>query len=217
MTRNLYVALTALLACGVDAGAAPSTRVAWTPETLQLVKNGNADRGKQLAQSCESCHTADSTNAATPNPYLNAQLPTYLYRQLHDYKDGSRQNPVMSGIAAGLSEQEMADIAQWYSRQKPAAPQSSSARSTGTPGLVSNGDSKRLIPPCGICHGWEGQGEPVDTPRLAGQKASYLSQVLAQYRSGARHNDIYRRMRAMSERLSEEEIRTLADYYGGMQ
>lgn len=207
-------ALLLLLYCGY-ADAAPSSRVAWTPETLRLVKHGDPEKGRQLAEGCQSCHSAEPANAETPNPYLNAQLPTYLYRQLRDYKDGSRQNPVMSAIAAGLSDQAMADVAQWYGRQPPAAP--SAGKSSATPTLVSAGDSKRLIPPCGICHGWEGQGEPVDTPRLAGQKASYLAQTLAAYQSGERHNDIYRRMRAMSERLSPDEIQALADFYATMK
>lgn len=215
MIRHSLLVLTALLAAGIVL-AEPSTKVAWTPETLQRVKSGDPEKGRQLAENCQACHSADAANAATPNPYLNAQLATYLYRQLHDYKDGSRQGPIMTGVVAGLTEQDMADIAQWYSRQKPVEPPSS-AEPAGTPPLVSNGDSKRLIPPCGICHGWQGQGEAVDTPRLAGQKAAYLSQVLAAYQSSERHNDIYRRMRAMSERLSKEEIQALADYYAGMK
>ncbi len=215
MKRHLMISLTALLACNVDAEAAPSSQVAWTPETLKLVRSGNPEKGGQLAESCQACHGAEPANAGNANPYLNGQLATYLYRQLHDYQDGSRQNPIMSGVAAGLSEQDMADIAQWYSRQEPAA--ASSGRSGTKPALVGAGDSKRLIPPCGICHGWEGQGEPVDTPRLAGQKAAYLLETLGAYRSGERHNDIYHRMRAMSERLTEEEIRSLADYYANMK
>lgn len=213
----LSIVWAALLVCSGNVDAEPSTKVAWTAETLRLVKSGNPEKGRQLAESCQACHSTDSANAGTANPYLSAQLATYLYRQLHDYKDGSRQNPVMTGIASGLSDQDMADIAQWYSQQKPVEPRPSSGKSSGTPSLVSKGDSKRLIPPCGICHGWEGQGEAVDTPRLAGQKAAYLSQVLAAYQSGERHNDIYRRMRAMSERLSTEEMEALAGYYASMK
>ncbi len=216
MKASLRIASAVLLVLGVGVvGAAPSSQVAWTPETLNLVKDGNPERGKQLASSCQACHGDDAANAATPNPYLNAQLPTYLYRQLRDYKGGSRQHPVMSSIAAALSDQDMADIAQWYSRQAPI--ETKSDRDLPAPTLVESGDSKRLIPPCGICHGWGGRGEPVDTPRLSGQKAEYLIQTLTAYRSGERHNDIYRRMRAMSERLSEEEVRTLAAYYANLK
>lgn len=219
MKRNFSSIAWAALGLAFWAGSsesAPSSRVAWTPETLQLVKSGDPERGKRLAESCQACHGSQSGDSVLPNPVLNAQLATYIFRQLHDYKDGARQHAVMSSIASGLSEQDMADLAQWYAHQKPVQPPAA-AKLPETPTLVVHGDSKRLIPPCGICHGGGGQGEPVDTPRLAGQTAAYLNQTLAAYRSGERHNDIYRRMRAMSERLSEDEIRALAEYYSLMR
>ncbi|MFO1417488.1 MAG: c-type cytochrome [Methylotetracoccus sp.] len=195
-----------------SARAEPSTRVAWTPATLRLVKGGDAERGKSLAATCQSCHGAEG---AADAPHLNGQLATYLYRQLRDYKDGSRSHAVMSALTAGLSDQDMADLGQFYSHEPPPAA-SPGMRATKVPPLVANGDSKRLIPPCGICHGGSGQGEVVDTPRLAGQKSAYLKQTLLAYRSGQRHNDIYRRMRMMSERLSEGEIDALTEYYAGL-
>jgi cytochrome c553 len=143
-------------------------------------------------------------------------LATYLYRQLRDYQDGSRQHPVMSAIASGLSEADMADLATFYSALS-AADTRRDFRGVPAPELVVRGDSKRLIPPCGICHGGKGQGEPVDTPQLAGQSQAYLRDTLLAYRSGQRHNDIYRRMRAMAERLSAEEIDELAAYYASLQ
>ena len=200
--------------CGL-AAAEPSTRVAWTPETLKIVKNGDAARGQTKAASCQGCHSTEGANSGTPFPYLNGQLATYLYRQLQDYKSGGRPHPVMTGIAAALGDQDMADIAQWYSQQEPA--KSEGGAPGGVPRLVVDGDSKRLIPPCGICHGGSGQGEPVDTPRLAGQKPSYLKETLLAYQSGLRHNDIYGRMRMMSQRLSQEEIEALANYYGNLR
>ncbi|MGY6213995.1 c-type cytochrome [Methylolobus aquaticus] len=211
-----FIALAWLVLSGLSAVAAaePSTRIAWTPQTLNLVKSGDPARGQTKAASCQSCHGADPANAATPFPYLNGQLATYLYRQLQDYKAGGRPHPIMTGIAAALSDQDMADIAQWYSRQEPV--QMPEGRGD-VPRLVVDGDSKRLIAPCGICHGGHGQGEPVDTPRLSGQKASYLKETLLAYKSGQRHNDIYRRMRTMAERLSPEEIDVLANYYGGLR
>jgi cytochrome c553 len=202
---------------GGEAAAEPSTRIAWTPKTLNFVKSGDAERGKAKAAACQGCHSADSANAGSTFPYLNGQLATYLYRQLQDYKGGGRPNPVMSGIAASLSDQDMADVAQWYSQQSAATPEAGASKSDSVPKLVVDGDSKRLIAPCGICHGSRGDGEPVDTPRLAGQKSVYLRETLLAYKSGQRHNDIYRRMRTMSERLSPAEIDALADYYGTLR
>jgi cytochrome c553 len=210
-------AITGLLALlsAVESVAEPSTRVAWTPKTLNFVKGGDAESGKTKAATCQGCHATDGANAGSTFPNLDGQLATYLYRQLQDYKNGGRPNPVMSGIAASLGDQDMADIAQWYSRQPVAAPEPGSQGEV--PKLVSDGDSKRLIAPCGICHGGSGQGEPVDTPRLSGQKSVYLRDTLLAYKSGQRHNDLYSRMRIMAQRLSPAEIDALASYYGHLR
>lgn len=213
MKHTIFVAVLVLQGFVGIAAAEPSTRIAWTPETLRFVTNGDVGKGKQLAAGCQACHGADSAGVAAA-PYLNGQLATYLYRQLRDYKDGSRQHEVMTALVAGLSDQDMADLAQWYNHEPPVQP---AARGANQPDLVVDGDSKRLIPPCRICHGGSGQGEVVDTPRLAGQKAAYLRQTLEAYRSGQRHNDIYHRMRAMSGRLSEQEIDALTQYYSGLK
>jgi len=185
--------------------AEPSSKVAWTKETLQFVRNGNADRGKELAQTCASCHTA-----ASEYPHLDGQLATYTYRQLQDYKNGNRKHAVMSGMTQGLSDQDMADLAAWYSKQTPMA---GSGGVDDPTGVAFKGDSQRMEPPCSSCHGGDGQGEKVDTPRLAGQNAAYLENTLLAYKAGARANDIYHRMRLIAEKLSDQEIKQLAEYY----
>jgi cytochrome c553 len=197
--------------------AAPSTQVAWTKTTLALVESGDPQRGQALAKNCASCHgeTGISVNPAFPS--LAGQLATYLYRQLHDYQDGSRQNPLMQGFAAGLSEQDMADLAAFYSRQELAKPKGKREASQAVASLINSGDSKRILPPCRVCHGEQGQGERIDTPRLAGQSQDYLEQTLKAYRDGSRHNDLYRRMREIAEQLSDEEIRQLAAYYATLR
>lgn len=211
MMRRWLVGCFLLSVLSSPVAAEPSTRVAWTPEVLRAVRAGDAGKGRRLAEACQACH---GENRAAEAPSLNGQLATYLYRQLRDYQDGSRQHPVMSAIASGLSEADMADLAAFYS----ALPVPDTKRDfRALPDLVVRGDAKRLIPPCGICHGGKGQGEPVDTPRLAGQSQAYLRDTLLAYRSGQRHNDIYRRMRAMAERLSAEEIDELAAYYASLE
>lgn len=203
------IILTVGLALSAQIWAEPSTRVAWTPETLRFVKRGDAEKGKTLAQTCLACH-----NPQSDSPNLEGQLATYLYRQLHDYKSGSRKNPVMAGLAGTLSEQDMADLAAYYSQQTPAAGKGGATDPTG---IVARGDGRRMEPPCSSCHGVRGQGEPVDTPRLAGQKTAYLEQTLKAYQSGERANDLYGRMRLIAGKLSEQEIKQLAEYYGKLK
>jgi cytochrome c553 len=187
--------------------AEPSSKVAWTPETLRFVKKGDANKGKDVAAVCAGCH--NEGNAA---PNLDGQLPTYLYKQLVDYKNGSRKDPgaTMNGLAATLSEQDAADVAAWYGSQKPMVGKGGASDPTG---IVSVGDGKRMEPACSSCHGGSGQGEKVDTPRLSGQKAEYLEKTLLAYKNGSRANDIYSRMRLIGSKLSDAEIKQLAEYY----
>lgn len=197
------------LGLGGTAWAEPSSQVAWTPATLALVKKANAGHGKELAGTCAGCH--NEGNAA---PNLDGQLPTYLYKQLLDYRNGSRKDPAttMNGLATTLlkDEQDAADVAAWYGSQKPMIGKGGAKDETG---IVSVGDGKRMEPACSSCHGGSGQGEKVDTPRLAGQKAEYLEKTLLAYKNGTRANDIYSRMRLIGAKLSDKEIKQLAEYY----
>ncbi|QSA96466.1 cytochrome c [Methylococcus sp. EFPC2] len=192
-------------------GAEPSTRVAWTPDLLRFVKAGDPAKGKELAGVCGGCHNDVSTN-----PNLEGQLPTYLYRQLLDYKQGSRKDPstAMNGVAGTLSEKDFADLAAYYSQLEPVRGIGGADDPTD---IVARGDGRRMEPPCSSCHGAGGQGEAVDTPRLAGQKTAYLEQVLLAYKSGERHNDVYGRMRLIAGKLSDREIKQLAEYYGKLK
>ncbi|MCX8048159.1 MAG: cytochrome c4 [Methylohalobius sp.] len=210
----------AIVLCLFIAGVgqtALATRVAWDPETLALVERGDPKRGQELASACSSCHGREGISANPAFPHLAGQLATYLYRQLRDYQDGSRQNSLMQGFAAGLSDQDMADLAAWYSRQRPPEPNLTTKASEPILELVRRGDSKRILPPCQVCHGESGQGEKIDTPRLAGQSQAYLEQTLKAYRDSSRHNDIYGRMREIAGQLSEEEIKQLAAYYARLR
>lgn len=193
--------------------AEPSTNIAWTPEKLNFVKQGNLNKGKKLAETCVGCH-GDKGISSVPNfPSLAGQLATYTYRQLRDYADGKRSNAMMSGTAQSLSEQDAVDLAVWFqslpAAQNPVAKQNLDKAVS----LVAKGNGKKIIPPCSTCHGSEGQGEKQDIPALAGQQAEYLANTLTEYKTGIRHNDVYSRMRLIAKQLSEEEINQLAQYY----
>ncbi len=193
--------------------AEPSSKVAWTLDTLNLVKTGNAAKGKELSGSCtEQCHNDEDKNKSIPR--LEGQLPTYLYKQLVDYKNNSRKDPdpttAMNIWASALSEQGMADVAAFYGKQAAKLGKGGASDPTG---IVAKGDGKRMEPACSSCHGGSGQGEKVDTPALAGQKAEYLNKTLLAYKNGARANDLYSRMRLIASKLSKQEIKQLAEYY----
>lgn len=206
-----------LLAFGGAALAEPSSKLAWTPENLALVKDGDAAKGKQLAEkNCVACHAPGPQAQAGGYPYLQGQVASYLYKQLHDYKDGSRDNALMKGMVAGLSERDMADVAAYYSAEAPPAGEKAEVAESALE-LVKAGDPRRILPPCEVCHEPGGQGQRIDVPALSGQNSAYTQQTLLDYRSGARHNDLYGRMRTLSQQLSDEEIEQLARYYSGLR
>lgn len=202
--------------------AEPSSQIAWTPELLNLVKKGNADKGKVLAESCKSCHgdkgqgmkeeTRDD-EVLPAIPALAGQVATYTYKQLRDYLSGSRSHVQMTGVAKGLSEQDAADLAVWFSSLPREANKSGSEKLARAEKMIEQGDGKRILPPCFVCHGSKGQGEKQDIPALAGQQANYFTRTLLDYKTGQRHNDVYSRMRLIAQQLSEDEIKELAQYY----
>ncbi len=81
----------------------------------QALANGNIAHGKQKAATCFACHGVDG-NAVNPQyPRLAGQYNEYLQQALHEYKDGRRKNPIMMGMAAALTDQDIKDIAAYFS------------------------------------------------------------------------------------------------------
>jgi cytochrome c553 len=193
--------------------AAPSSLVAWTPETLNLVKKGDPIQGKRLADTCTGCHGEKGVSPIPSYPSLAGQSANYIYKQLRDYATKHRSSALMVTVAQGLSKKDMADIAAWFNSLPAAEKKISNQTVNKAEKLVFKGDSKRVLTPCFLCHGKKGKGEKMDTPALAGQQAEYFVQTLKAYKSGERHNDLYSRMRLISKQLSEPEIQQLGKYY----
>lgn len=221
MVRILIVVLAFCLPMLANA-AASGSQIAWTSDMLKKVKNGNAQKGKELAGQCIACHgeRGEGSNSEVRDgetvlatPAVAGQLATYTFKQLRDYANGDRDNAIMSAIAKGLSEQDAADIAAWYaSLSRPKHPVSD-VDVSGAMKLVNDGDGKRIIPPCFVCHGANGEGEKLDIPRLARQRSEYFESTLKAYKNDERHNDIYSRMRLISKQLTDAEIKVLSIYY----
>lgn len=210
----MKIGIAAGVLCGAAAVvAAPSSNVAWTVESVKLVKGGDAAKGEQLAASCAGCHGATGVADTNPMwPSMAGQDALSTYKQLVDFKDGTRSSPMMQGMVMALSDQDMADLSVFYA-SKPLPPAKGEANAT--PELVSRGHGERLIPACNSCHGYKGKGNvrSYGMPVLAGQNAEYLKQTLGAYKSGARSNDVYSVMRAIAKELTDEEITDLSAYY----
>ncbi len=217
MRRSAALSAAAAFVAGILVASGPSSRVAWTVETVKLVRSGDPARGQQLHKDCSDCH-GPAGNIDTPDvPNLAGQDALYTFKQLQDYKSESRPSPTVMGEAAqALSDRDMADLAAFYAAQAPASsPKSTPAPDAGAARLVRMGDGARLIPPCEACHSPEGIGARTShgNPDLQNQKYDDLLLQMTDFRSGARANDVYRVMRDVSRNLTDAEIAALAAYY----
>jgi len=159
--------------------------------------------GEQKAERCASCHgqKGNSNNAQWPN--LAKQQPTYMTNQLKAFKAGDRINPVMQPMAGQLSNEDINDLAAYFSSQQP-------AKAGGDPALAKSGEAKAAM--CQGCHGAkvEGNGQ---FPRLAGQHPDYLVQQLKAFKAGSRKSGP---MQAITANLSEDDFKALAAYFGSL-
>ena len=187
---------------------------------------GKADpaKGKVIAETvCVACHGADGNSAIPANPNLAGQIEEYIYKQLKNFKsvDGkpaARNNPIMGGMAAPLSDEDMKNVAAWFAsqKQKPAAATDESKIALGQK-LWRQGDFKKGIPACAGCHGPAGAGLPAQYPRLAGQFAEYTEGQLKSFRVDERANDPEKMMRTIAAKLSDVEIKAVAEYAAGLR
>ena len=176
------------------------------------------DAGKTKAvQACAACHGVDGNGGADPSwPKLAGQEEAYLAKQLKDFKSGERKNPIMAGIAAGLSEQDMRNVAAYYANLqiKPGAATSDELASRGEK-IYRGGNAKTGVSACMSCHGPSGHGIPPHFPRVSGQYATYTEKQLLAFKSSGRpsYNDI---MTRIAFRMSEAEIKAVSEYMAGL-
>jgi cytochrome c553 len=175
------------------------------------------------AQVCAACHAADGNSIAPANPKIAAQIPEYLHKQLADFKaqggqKPARESPIMMPMVANLSEADMKGLAAFYAGQKlkPAAAVDKNLAALGQK-LWRGGNAATGVPACAGCHGPAGAGMPAQYPRLAGQYAEYIASQLKAFKEGGRANDPNGMMRGVAARMSEREIRAVAEYAAGLR
>ncbi|MDA8705269.1 cytochrome c4 [Litoricolaceae bacterium] len=176
---------------------------------------GNADQGKDKSATCAACHGADGNSAAADYPKLAGQHPTYLASTLKAYRDGSRVNAIMAGMAAALSDDDIADLAAYYTTQATSGGAVDADLVARGEQLFRFGDSAKGVSACTACHGPTGAGvASAGFPSLKGQWAGYTETQLKAYREGSRANAM---MNGVAQNLSDADIRAVASYVGGLQ
>lgn len=178
---------------------------------------GDAQAGQQKAAACAACHGADGNSANAQFPKLAGQSYAYLVKELEDFKSGARKNPIMNGMASGLSDQDIKNLAAWFSSQKIKPGAAAPNLVADGRALYRGGDQSKGIPACAACHGPAGQGMgPAAWPALAGQHAQYLVTQLKAWRTGSRANDLNAMMRQVAHNLTDHEIEAVASYLQGL-
>lgn len=196
----------------------PVSQVSWDPAIMTILRSTETRRGGALAaQVCAACH-GDKGLSQTPEiPSLAGQTSYAIYKQLADYRTGARVHPQMTPVAKQLGVRDLATIAAYYadaSKEYTALGERDLLGEEHIERLAKEGDSRRRIPACLSCH-VNGSGGPIETPVITGQSRPYLAQQMHDYASGARKNDVYGRMRAISSKLTPEEREQLARYFQG--
>ncbi|MBK6615471.1 c-type cytochrome [Ottowia sp.] len=198
----LTASLLAATASAADAPAAPK---------VDLAKGGAS-----YAAVCVACHAADGNSTVPLQPKLAQQHPEYLVKQMLEFKSGTRQDPIMQGFAAALSEEDTRNIAWWLASQKvkPGFAKEKDLVMLGER-IYRGGIPDRQIPACAGCHSPNGAGIPAQYPRLAGQFADYTAKQLVAFRDGARKNNL--QMTGVAAKMNDREIKAVSDYIAGLR
>lgn len=174
----------------------------WPPDADA---QGDPERGRAKAEACQSCHGETGKSELEATPSLAAQPEMYLFNQLFLFREGLRQTETMTPFVQGLTDEDLQDLAAFFSRQKLAP-----VAAAGDPKLVARGAelSQKLY--CGTCHlpGYVGRAQ---MPRLAGQREDYLLIALQQYQANQRAG-IDTSMIAVLYGLSGDDLAALAHY-----
>jgi cytochrome c553 len=179
-----------------------------TAGTVQAT-HGVAEKGKEKVAVCAGCHGADGNGleGAPLNPKLADQVPGYIVSQLKAFKDGSRQDPIMAGMVAALTEDDMADIDAYYASlpvKNVGIKKADEEQALAGEKIYRGGFKKLNISACMSCHGPSGEGIPIQFPRVSGQNAAYTE----------KQHDM---MNPISFLLSNEQITQLSIYMQGLK
>jgi cytochrome c553 len=198
-----FAGLMALVYASASAGAASESKP-------------DLQRGQQIATTvCAACHGANGVSPSPAQPHLAGQHAGYIAAQLAAFKSGARANPVMQGMAAPLSPEDMLSVGAYFEMQKPVHSMArDKALAANGQKLWSGGNKQLGVPACAGCHGAGGHGIPAQYPRLAGQYPDLLSGWLKAYSTGARESDV---MGPIASRLTEADMKAVVEYISGLQ
>jgi cytochrome c553 len=204
-------------------GSAAAATPALTPDPYL---DGSVQAGATKAAVCFACHGPDGNSQNPVWPRLAGQNAVYIAAQLHLFRAGTRQNPVMQPMAAGLSDQDIDNLAVFFAAQTPTGLEADPSYWKAGRALYLHGDAAREVPGCVACHGPLGRGNPAaGYPALEAQQSVYVVSQLQSYANGTRYggpnattatpNSII--MFDIAKRLTPEQMRDVASYVQGLR
>jgi cytochrome c553 len=210
--------LVGLLAVAASASAADNAHAPAAPKVDPakggtLYTDGDAARG---LPACVSCHGAGGSSTIAVNPKLAGQHPGYLYKQLVNFTTADRNQAVMTTYAKMLTDEEKHNVSAWLSTQaqKPGAAKNKDTVELGKK-IYRGGIAEKNVPACASCHGAAGGGIPVQYPRIGGQHQDYTVAQLSLFKAKGRKNSA--EMVTIASRMSDEEMKAVADYVAGLK
>lgn len=179
---------------------------------------GSAEAGQAKSIVCAACHGVDGNSLNPIWPSLAGQNAAYIVRTLQAFKAGTRSNVLMDAQAKPLTDQDMQDLAAYFSSR-------TLRPNTADPNLVAagerlyrGGNKDSGVGACMACHGPAGRGnDPAAYPTIGGQHAAYTAAQLDAYRSGQRTSDLNQMMRNNTARLTDDEIAAVSSYIQGLR
>jgi len=204
----MAAAATLLAAPGVYANeAAPAAAKADPAKAQQIVST-----------ICVGCHGVDGNSPLPVNPRLSGQHAAYIAKQLQNFKAGERKNPIMMGMAAGLSPEDMKNLGAYFSAQKVVPVGAAKDKDLVTKGekIYRGGIMAIGIPACAGCHGQTAAGIPAQYPRLSGQHGEYIEAQLKTFRTAERANDPNKMMQGVAARMTDADIKAVSEYISSL-
>lgn len=202
---------------------APSAPTAVTPDPYT---DGSVQAGAIKATMCFACHGPSGNSVSPVFPRLAGQNAVYIVEQLHLFRAGVRQNPMMSAMAAGLSDQDIDNLAVYFATQTPTGLEADPTLWKAGRALYLSGDPKADVPACVACHGPTGQGNPASGyPALRAQQSAYVVTQLQNYASGTRYSGPNATtatpnstmMFTIAKRLTPAQMQAVASYVQGLR
>lgn len=189
--------------------------------TLDAMPKGDAVRGRGKTETCVACHQTDGNSLQSEWPKLAGQHPVYTFSQLQEFKKGEagkRYSPVMQGMLATFTEQDLADLAVYFAMQTPTFGKANPAVVARGEKIYRGGSPSTQTPACMACHGPSGEGlSAAGFPRLAGQGHLYTQNELKAYKTGERSNGPNGMMSYVASTLSDGDIEAVSSYIEGLR